>query len=331
MEPPKGQQILDLMRQYQVPCILAAAVDLDLFSAVSVTPRTAAEVAQISDCDLRATIILLDALAAIELLDKQDEHYSLSPQWAGVLQEASTQSVVAILRHHANCLRRWSRLPWTARTGVPQEPGPSVRGADADQAAFIEGMHVVSRDVAAELVRQISPGGVRCVLDVGGASGSWTVAWLEAEPSSRAIIFDLAPVIALARDRLAGHPLADRIELVAGDFYVDHLPTGVDLAWVSAIIHQNSREQNRRLYQRIGRALQPEGWLLIRDVVMQPSRIAPRFGALFAVNMLSATEAGNTYTFAEIEADLLLAGFADIQLVHHDEGMHSIVRARLSI
>jgi SAM-dependent methyltransferase len=190
-------------------------------------------------------------------------------------------------------------------------------------------MHIVSREVAAELVRQINPGGIRCVLDVGGASGSWSIAWLEAEPMSRAIIFDLAPVIALARHRLGQHPLADRIQFVEGDFYTDGLPTGADLAWVSAIIHQNSPQQNRSLYLRIARALQPGGWILIRDIVMHPSRIAPRSGALFAVNMLSATESGSTYTFSEIEADLLSAGFTDIQLLRHDSGMHSIIQARL--
>ena len=70
------------------------------------------------------------------------------------------------------------------------------------------------------------------------------------------------------------------------------------------------------------------GWILIRDIVMEPSRTAPPAGVLFAVNMLAGTARGNTYTLAEIAADLATAGYRDVELVRRDEGMHSVVRAR---
>jgi len=324
-----GEQILEMMRAYQVPCLFAAAADLDLFEKLAPVPRTAAEVAAAAGCDLRAVTILLDALAAVGVIVKQDEQYSISPELAPFLCEAFPQSVMAMLRHQANCLRRWSRLPWTVHSGKPEYPGPSIRGEDADKASFIEAMHVVSRDVADELVQKIHPGSVRCVLDLGGASGSWTLAWLKAEPQSRAIIFDLPHVIPMARECFATSPFADRVELCAGDFYTDDLPKGADLAWVSAIIHQNSPDQNRALYRRIAAALEPQGWIYIRDIVMEPSRTAPVAGALFSVNMLSATEGGNSYCWTEIQEDLQSAGFADVQLVRSDEGMLSIVRARV--
>jgi hypothetical protein len=220
-------------------------------------------------------------------------------------------------------------LPWTLRSGKPDDPGPSIRGEAADNASFIEAMHVISRGVADDLVREIHPGGVRCILDLGGASGSWTVAWLKAEPQSRAVIFDLPHVIPMARDRFAASPFAGRVEFCAGDFDTDDLPKGADLVWVSAIIHQNSPDRNRALYRRIAAALEPQAWIYIRDIVMEPSRTAPVAGALFAVNMLTATEGGNSYSFAEIQEDLQSAGFADVQLVRRDEGMFSIVRARM--
>jgi hypothetical protein len=324
-----GEQILEMMLAYQVPCMLAAAADLDLFEKLAFAPRTAAEVAAAAGCDLRAVTILLDALAAVGVIVKQEEQYSISSELAVFLCEASEQSVMAVLRHQANCLRRWSRLPWTVQSGKPEYPEPSIRGADADKTSFIEAMQVVSRGVADALVQEIHPGNVRCVLDLGGASGSWTLAWLKAEPQSRAIIFDLPHVIPMARECFANSPFADRIEMRAGNFYTDDLPGGADLAWVSAIIHQNSPDQNLALYRRIAAALEPQGWIYIRDMVMEPSRTAPVAGALFAVNMLSATEGGNCYSLTEIQEDLQSAGFTDVQLVRHDKGMHSIVRGRM--
>jgi hypothetical protein len=144
----------------------------------------------------------------------------------------------------------------------------------------------------------------------------------------RAILFDLPEVIPLARERLTQCGVAERVDLVAGDFYVDPLPRGVDLVWMSAIIHQNSPDENRALYRRAAEALESGGRLLIRDIVMEPSRTAPPAGALFAVNMLVATAGGGTYTLAEIRDGLHSAGFEDVQLIRRDEGMHAVVSAR---
>ncbi|HOX16686.1 MAG TPA: methyltransferase [Smithellaceae bacterium] len=324
-----GERILEMMRAYQVPCMLAAAADLDLFEKLVSVPRTATDVATAAGCDLRGVTILLDALAAVKIIVKKDNHYSISPELVPYLSEGSPQSVIAMVRHQANCLRRWSRLPWTIQTGKPDGAGPSIRGIEEDAASFIEAMNVVSRDVADNLIKEIHPGNIRCILDLGGASGSWTLAWLKAEPTSRAIIFDLPHVIPMAHERFATSPFIARVELHAGDFNTDDLPKGADLVWVSAIIHQNSPDQNRALYRRVATALEHKGWIYIRDIIMESSRTEPVAGALFAVNMMSGTEGGKCYTLAEIKEDLQSAGFSDVELVRRDEGMHSIVRARV--
>jgi len=80
--------------------------------------------------------------------------------------------------------------------------------------------------------------------------------------------------------------LRDRVRLVPGSFYTDPLPAGADLAWVSAIVHQNSREQNRALFAKVCAALVPGSRILIRDFVMDDTRTDPPAGAFFAVNML---------------------------------------------
>jgi hypothetical protein len=118
------------------------------------------------------------------------------------------------------------------------------------------------------------------------------------------------------------------VNLVPGDFYADNLPDGADLAWLGAICHQNSREQNRALFKKIHKALKDEGVVVIRDVVMDPSHTSPKGGALFAVNMLVNTQEGSTYTFDEYCHDLSEAGFSDVTLVQQDEFMNSLIRAK---
>jgi len=59
-----GEQLLEIMRSYQVPCIIAAGVDLDLFGQLAQATRTAPELARAVGCDVRAATIVLDALTA---------------------------------------------------------------------------------------------------------------------------------------------------------------------------------------------------------------------------------------------------------------------------
>ena len=61
---------------------------------------------------------------------------------------------------------------------------------------------------------------------------------------------------------------------------------------------------------------------------MEPDRIRPVAGALFAVNMLVATEGGGTFTVDELREDLAAAGFGEFGVARRDEGMHGIVVAR---
>jgi SAM-dependent methyltransferase len=142
-----------------------------------------------------------------------------------------------------------------------------------------------------------------------------------------ATLFDLPPVVEIARRRLARTDVLDRITFVAGDFYRDELPGGHDLALLSAIIHQNSAEQNVELYRKIRRALKPGGRLVVRDHVMSPDHTRPLRGALFAVNMLVGTAGGGTYSFEEIRDGLAAAGFVDIRLLQQDEMMSGLVEA----
>lgn len=320
-------ELLDVARLFQTGCVLAAGVALDVFTCLHEKPATARALASRLDTDLRATAILLDALAALGFLLKQGDRYSVPEDLARLLSEHSAENVLPMARHQANCLRRWAELPTVVRTGKRPEPVASVRGAAADQADFIGGMHNISKPIADEVVARLQPLKFRHLLDIGGGPGTWTIAFLRAVPQARATLFDLPAVTSMARERLAEAGLLDRVTLVGGDFYTDDLPAGVDLAWFGAICHQNSRRQNRALFAKAHAALDASGVVVIRDVVMEPSRIEPAGGALFAVNMLTATEAGGTYTFDEYSEDLRQAGFGKAVLVHRDEFMSSLIRA----
>lgn len=321
-------RLMEMGSGYMPACILGAAAELNVWSVLARQPLSAPQAAEALQADLRGVRILLDALVALELLEKHGELYSVPELLRCLLVEDSPESILPMVLHRANAMRCWAQLAWTIKAGLPFPRMASIRGPDADRAAFIGAMHVVSGPVADQLVARLGPPQFEHLLDVGGASGTWTLAFLRAVPMARATIFDLPHAIHQAEARIAQSGMAERIRLVAGDFYRDQLPGGADFAWLSAIAHQHSRQHNRELFAKVFAALGPGGRIAIRDVVMEPCRTRPVSGALFAVNMLANTATGGTFTFDEFAEDLGAAGFVDPLLRLRDEGMDSVVEAR---
>jgi predicted O-methyltransferase YrrM len=321
--------VLDLVRGFQQSCVVIAAAELDVFTILSARPLSAAKLARRIKGDARAVTVLLDALSAIGLLEKgagAEPAYSVPKAAAEVLAESGSQCMLGMVRHLGNCLRCWDQLAGVVLRGKPAKRRPSVLGAGVDLASFIRAMHEISEPMAAPLVAGLGKLKFTHVLDLGGASGTWTQAFLRFNPGACATIMDRPEVIPMARRLMKKAGLMDRVRLVPGDFMRHELPEGCDLAWVSAIVHQNSRAQNRRLFAKVLSALEPGGLILIRDIVMK-SRTRPSAGAMFAVNMLVNTPGGGTFTFTELRDDLSAAGFSKIRLLRRGQWMDSVVRA----
>jgi precorrin-6B methylase 2 len=325
-----ADELVELVRGFQPACVIIAAAELDVFTLLHDTPTDAAGLAARLHGDPRATAVLLDALAALGLLTKQNDRYAAPDNVAAVLSEGGSHSMLGMTRHMGTCLRRWDQLARVVLTGRPAERRPGLHGPEGDTAAFIRAMHEISEPVAAGLIASLGPLQFNHVLDLGGASGTWTIPLLRQNPRAKATIFDLPDVLPMTARLMEKVGLADRVRLAAGDFYADPLPAGADLAWVSAIVHQNSREQNRAMFAKIQAALVPGGRILIRDIVMDASRTRPVMGALFAVNMLVATTAGGTFTFEELQGDLQAAGFTDAALLRRGEAMDGVIVATKS-
>ena len=316
------ESIQHMARAFSRSRILLTAVELDLFTLLADKPLSAAEAAGRLKSDPRATTILLDALAAMELLEKSNARYRTTRAVVPILTTRGEDSIIPSLMHSAYLWKTWSQL-----TEVVLDGGPAHRpdtGGNDRMEAFIGAMHVRAVRDAPELVRAVKPGTARNLIDVAGGSGSYTIGFLNASPGMKATLFDLPEVITMARERISGEGLLDRVTLVGGDYNTDELPGGHDLALLSAVIHQNSSEQNMKVYRKTYDALVPGGRIIVRDYVMSPDRTKPASGALFAVNMLVNTRSGNSYTFDEIREGLEKAGFKKVKILKNGE-MSSLV------
>ena len=321
------EEILRMTQGFMESRILLSAAELNVFSILRKAPLSAREVAERTGGDVRALSAVLDAVAAMGLLMKREDKYRCDDAIASLLAEDAPASVLPMVRHMASLWPRWSRLTDVAK-GIPVRDDEFDFSRDEEEMrAFIGAMHAIGAPLAKRIVASIDPGASSALLDVGGGSGTYTIAFLRAVPAMKATLFDLPEVIEMARERLNQEGLLDRVRLVAGSFYDDEFPGGHDLVLISAIIHSNSPEENLDLYKKAFRSLEPGGRILIRDHVMEPDRVRPRAGAIFAINMLVGTPGGGTYTYEEIEAGLKMAGFSRIRLLRQGEQMDAVVEA----
>ncbi len=327
MNTVNPKTLLGLARNFMESRIVLTGAEMDLFTLLAPAPLSVREIAEKKQADPRGLAVLLDALAAMDLLVKEAGKYQCPVSVSRFLSRDAPESVLPMLQHMAGLWTHWSKLTDVVR-GLNVETKPVATSRDEhDLRAFIGAMHVVAKSLAPQVVAAIEPGPCRALLDVGGALGTYTTAFLEAVPDMKATLFDRPDVIEMARKQLGDAGVLERVTLAPGDFYADELPGGHDLALLSAIIHQNGPDQNVELFSKVFRALIPGGRIVIRDHIMAADRTSPKAGAVFAVNMLMVTPAGGTYTYDQVREALTQAGFVRIRLLQAGEHMDGLVEA----
>ncbi|MGP8247027.1 MAG: methyltransferase [Bryobacteraceae bacterium] len=302
------------IRGFQESRAVLTALELDVFAAVG-DGAAAGQVAAALHCDPRATGMLLNVLASLGLLVKREGLFHISPAAARYFTAGSRDNARPALLHTAHLWHRWSTLTECVRAGTAVAHADIAgRGQDWTE-AFIAAMHRNASERAPLVLRAVGIENVRRMLDVGGGSGAYSIAFARANSALQAEILDLAAVepIALGHIREAG--VTGRVKVRAGDLRSDRLGEGYDLVFVSAICHMLSPAENLDLLRRCREALAPGGRVVIQDFILEADKTAPRSAALFALNMLVGTREGSSYSEPEYTAWLGEAGFREIRRV----------------
>ena len=103
-------RLLQLSGQYWPTCTLHAAVKLGVFSAIGNEQITSGDIAQKLNGDKKGVTRLLDALAAMNLLEKAGDKYSNTPESSFFLSKDSPEYLGHMIMHHHHLVDSWSRL-----------------------------------------------------------------------------------------------------------------------------------------------------------------------------------------------------------------------------
>ena len=304
--------------------ILHTAVELKLFDAIGGKTLSARDIASSLSTEPRATEILLNALVAMGLLNKDGSGFSNTPSSAKYLLTHSPEYYGEMILFDASLWGVWENLPESVRTGKPAKEPDMFQRSPEETERFIMAMHslVNSRGDAELVAPMLGLEGVNSMLDVGSGPGTYPVAFLRKHPHLNITIFDLPATLEVTRKVLKKEGLCGRIKLYEGDYNNTPLPRGFDLVLMSNIIHSEREEENRSLIEKAYEALNPGGRIVIKDHVLNESLTSPTAGALFSVLMLLITK-GRDYSFEELKSWLDRANFKDAELIPLPAPMNS--------
>ena len=307
-------RVWELARAFTTSRVLLTAVELGVFAVLGDESMTSEAVASKLGTDARATDRLMNSLVVLNFLSKSGDRFSNAPDVREFLVPGNPSYIGGALMHIVNLWNSWSTLTDAVKAGTSVIQRDE-RGAADFTVPFIAAMDAIASGQATELVELIDLEGVQRVLDVGGGSGAYSIEFCRAKPGLEAVVFDTPIVVPLTKGYIEKAGLTGRITTTTGDFNKDELGRDFDLVFLSQVLHSNNPEENIELFKRSWRALKPGGRVVIQEFVVDENRTSPPMAVLFALNMLVATRAGDTYTEDEIKSWLSNAGFGKISRI----------------
>ncbi|MFN4260861.1 MAG: methyltransferase dimerization domain-containing protein [Gemmataceae bacterium] len=318
------QQLMQMGMSYDVPRVLAAGVQLRVFSHIASGKHRLADIAQAAEASERGTRMLLDALTALRLLTKKDGQYHLTPSSERYLVRDSPEYMGAMWEDDTHW-QSWGNLVPIIRSGEGARHVEDKEEAETFFPTLIRTLHVLNREPAQQVATILGAGGKRCgfkVVDVACGSGVWGIAFAEADPQAVVTMQDFSGVLEHTRDYVQRHGVDQRCNYLPGDLkQVDFGEHRFDVALLGNIVHSEGEKSMRDLFRRLHRALQPNGRIVVIDMIPNDERDGPPYPVLFALVMLLHTSAGDTYTLAEYRQWLNEAGFERVETA--DIGSHS--------
>ncbi len=316
--------IREFASSFQKSRILLSGFELDLFTHLDKSGTTADQMANTLHLDKHACERLLNALVSLGFLAKQNQLFFNTPESFTFLSKKSPEYLGGLM--HSNHLwNTWSNLTQVVKTGNASHRAEINERGDEWLFSFINAMHDRAKKQAPQQLATIDLSGIQSVLDIGGGSGAFSMEFITRKPSIQATVFDLPNVVPITQQFIDKEGFASKIKTYTGDYTTDNLPKGFDLVFLSAIIHSNSLETNRDLIKKCYSALNKNGKIIIQDWIMNNERTQPTSGAVFAINMLVGTEAGDCFTEQEVTEMLSTAGFVTISRVEFESGLSQMI------
>ncbi|HUQ97135.1 MAG TPA: methyltransferase, partial [Chitinophagaceae bacterium] len=216
----------------------------------------------------------------------------------------------------------WGNLEEALKTGLPQNEvkqgmRPLFEELYADEnrlEEFVSGMAGIQNGNFVAFGKSFDFSAYKTHCDVGGAGGNLAIQVATHNPTIQSTTFDLPAVQKIATRNIKSAGVADRVQVVSGNFFNDPLPKA-DVITMGNILHDWNLEQKKELIKKAFDALPEGGAFAVIENVIDDARKENAFGLMMSLNMLIETEGGFDYTAANFKTWAKEAGFSRVELM----------------
>lgn len=318
VKPVDRRELTELMQAYKKTSLLRTGVELGVFDALAAAPAPATVVAERVGGDPRGVRVLLEALAAIGLLDMDQELFRLAPVAAKHLVSTRRDYVGGMVKVMAGD-REWDALrDLTAAVragGTVLDVHAETPGYDywEDFASYAT---AVAEPTAEVVARVLGPWAAERptldVLDVACGHGVYGYVLAAQQPKAKVWSLDWPNVLAIAERHAERLGVRDRMEPLPGDMFEVPLGGPYDVVLLTNVTHHFSEERVTELLARLRTALKPDGRLVIVGFTAGDGTPAEDPAPyLFSVLMLVWTFEGESHTVDAYNRALRKAGFSE--------------------
>jgi hypothetical protein len=272
---------------------VSVAAKLGIADLLKDGPRACDELARANQVDKFALYRLLRALASVGVFTEVgSRHFALTPTAEYLRSDIDgSMRAVATMAGEDWTWRPWGELYQCVKTGerafdrifgIP--PFAYLAKNPSAAANFDEAMTGWSMQNSAAVAAAYDFSGIGTLMDVGGGHGYLLATILKANSSMRGILCDTPEVALGAKARITSLGLADRCQIVAGDFLAS-VPAGADACILKSVIHDWDDQHATTILQNCRQALNPGGRVLLAEMVIPPGN-DPHIGKLLDLEML---------------------------------------------
>ncbi len=268
MYQPKGnpKMYYKMLHQKRETELLLLALQLEMFSHLE-NWETPESVAVKSGLNERSLSFVLNALASIGLLEKNNEEYRNTQQSNEFLNPGSTVYLGECILFREKMMSLQS-MEERLRNGPDQmifRKNQGVEVYDFYEAARV-GIPEMYTGRVQSLVKAVSSlysdTAPAKVLDLGGGSGILAIEIVLAFPNCIGVVFEHPGVACLPRKLVSERKLSERISVIEGDFNTDDIGEGYDLVIASGIL-DFAKDHLDSMMDKLYKALKSNGYLYV--------------------------------------------------------------------